>query len=75
MSMTSFSDGTFCAETVCHGEPPPAVPAVTWLSFNLAIDCALAACCCCNIFLRSFCESFDAGRLSGEDADLSAAAF
>ena len=75
LSMTSFSDGTFCAETVCHGEPPRVVPASIWLSFSLAADWALAACCCCSIFLRSFCDSFGAGRLKGEVADLSAAAF
>jgi len=73
--MTSFNDGTFCAETVCHGEPPRAVLADIWLSLSLAADCALAACCCCNFFLRSFCESFGAGRLNGDDADLSEAAF
>lgn len=59
---------------VCQGEPR-AVLAVTWLSFNLPADCALAACCCWSIFLRSFWESFGAGKLNGDKAGLFAAAF
>jgi hypothetical protein len=71
---TSLSDGTFCAEMVCHGEPR-AVLALTCASFSLADDCALAACCCCSIFLRSFCDNLGAGRLEGDGPALSAAAF
>jgi len=36
VSMTSFNDGTLCAEMVCQGDPW--LPPVIWLSFNLDDD-------------------------------------